>query len=472
MKAFWTLLSDDRGVVLGISLLILALLLGAGVGAIVSTQTDLRTSGNLKSATQAFYIAEAGVQHARLKLQNSHSASFDYIFTAANGTEVVSANFAGGTYTVTRQGSAGNPSRIKVLSVGTAPNNASGQVEVWFRKAAGIPLKAIVANGDLRISGSPSIMGTRGGAHTNDDMQISGHPGVQIAHGLTASNRPGGGGSLPEGMDISGDPCIGSSGCSLPPGLRPEANVLDTAEKKDAYEAAHSSMLEEMIPRINPADYASKVAAMASEGNHYVLHDDGTVTVGGACGANGLCTGGSSVGVPTGWSFSDRTWSVSGNSVASGVFYSEVKVDISGSPGTSLSPWQATIVARDDIKISGSPHMKPYPTMSDALKNHLLVTGNDLDISGSIHAHYVGGAILVHQQFKVGAGSSASINGFIIAGDGQPAWSEDPFTNSNVGVTVNEISGNLTITFNADFDCLGPGCLPATIKLVTWREVF
>ncbi|MBI4489697.1 MAG: pilus assembly PilX N-terminal domain-containing protein [Deltaproteobacteria bacterium] len=475
MRNFKKLLANERGVILVISLLIMVLLIGAGVGAMVSMQTDLRSSSNLKTGTQAFYIADAGINHARQRLQDSDSPNFDSIFTAANGTEIASnSSFHGGAYTVTRQGSLSNPSRIKVLSVGTGPNNAKSQIEVWFRKDAGRPPKAVVVNGDLRISSNPSILGTGGGAHSNDDMQITGNPGVQMVDGLTASNKPGGGGSLPEGMDISGSPCIGSSACSNPPGQQPEANLIDTSEEKDAYEAAHSGAPEQAIPRINPADYAPKVAAMGSSGNHYILHDDGTVTTGPGvtCGADGLCTGGTAVAVPAGWSFSGGTWSVSGNSTANGVFYSEGKVDVFGSPGSSSSPWQATIIARDDIRISGSLHIKPYLPTSDDLKNHLLVTGNDLEISGNIGADYAAGAILVHQQFRIS--SSPKINGFIIAGDGQPTWTGDPFPPSVFpsGVMINEISGNPIITYNSDFGCNGPGCPPPTVAMLTWLEVF
>ena len=53
MRAVSKLLTDQRGMILVISLMILALLLGAGVGAIVSMQTDLKSSSNLKTGTQA-----------------------------------------------------------------------------------------------------------------------------------------------------------------------------------------------------------------------------------------------------------------------------------------------------------------------------------------------------------------------------------------------------------------------------------
>jgi hypothetical protein len=311
-------------------------------------------------------------------------------------------------------------------------------------------------------------MGTCGGAHANDDMQVSGNPGIQIADGLTASNKPGGGGSLPEGMDISGNPCVGSSACSNPPGSQPDANRLDSNEERDTYESGHNSASEVTIPIINPADYAPKVAAMGA--NHYILHDDGTVTTGGTCGTNGLCTGGTAADVPSGWSFSGGTWNVSGSSAANGVFYSEGKVDVSGSPGSSSSPWQTTIIARDSIKISGNPDMQPYPTSSQDLQNHLLVTGNDLEISGNMEADYAKGALLVHQQVKISG--NPEFTGFIISGDGQPTWTGDPFTDSSQGVTLNQISGNPTITYSCDFGCTGPGCPPATVVMINWSQKF
>lgn len=68
----------------------------------------------------------------------------------------------------------------------------------------------MVTDGDLKINGDANIMGACGGAHSNDDMQISGNPNIQMNQGLTSSNKSSGGGTLPEGMDISGVPCVGS----------------------------------------------------------------------------------------------------------------------------------------------------------------------------------------------------------------------------------------------------------------------
>lgn len=65
------LLADERGMILVLSLLILALLMGAGVGAIVSTQTDLKTSSNFKTASQAFFLAEAGIEWAKQEVKKS-----------------------------------------------------------------------------------------------------------------------------------------------------------------------------------------------------------------------------------------------------------------------------------------------------------------------------------------------------------------------------------------------------------------
>jgi Tfp pilus assembly protein PilX len=71
MGAMKRLLADQRGMILVLSLLILALLMGAGAGAIISTQTDLKTSSNLKTASQAFYLAEAGIEWAKQEVKKS-----------------------------------------------------------------------------------------------------------------------------------------------------------------------------------------------------------------------------------------------------------------------------------------------------------------------------------------------------------------------------------------------------------------
>ncbi|MBI4489686.1 MAG: pilus assembly PilX N-terminal domain-containing protein [Deltaproteobacteria bacterium] len=479
MKA---ILKTKQGMALVVIIMVMLILLSITGAGLLFSGLDLKTTSQHRTGTTAFYATEAGLSHAWRELENGDGVN-DFATVFSSGATAVSpfsvTSFGGGSYTVTALAVVGsNPNRVKVTSTGCLPagnpcpsGNSKAVIEAEFKKESGKPNKAIVVNGDLKISGGPSIMGTRGGAHTNEDMEVSGSPGIQMADGLTASNKTTNDGGIHDGMKVSGSPCIGSSQCSLPPGQQPDANKIDTADERNAYEAAHNSASQETIPKINPADYAPKVAAMGA--NHYILHDNGTVTTGPGvtCGTDGLCSGGTSVvPVPAGWEFEGGKWKVDDDSAANGVFYSEVKVEVSGSPGSSGSPWQATIIARDDIKISSGPHIKPYPTTSDDLKNHLLVTGNDLEISGSMTADYAGGAILVHQQFKIS--SSAKINGFIIAGDGQPTWTGDPFTNSGSGVSKNEISGSATITYNADFDCFGPGCLPATVKLVTWREVF
>jgi hypothetical protein len=432
---------------------------------------NLKTTGHLRTGTQAFYIADTGITHAAEELSNNNGTNdFATIFAASNGTQVVSNNnFGGGTYVVTRQGSATSPDRVKIVSVGTVPNGATAQLEAWFKNQLWIVPKAVLTGGDLKINGNPNIMGICGGVHSNDDVQISGNPGIQMVDGVTGSNTVSGGGSLPEGMDISGNPCIGNAACDDNP--KPSQYVLDSSSERNNYESGHDHAAQQTLPTINPADYATKVAAMGGSGNHYILHDNGTVTLGGSCLSSGLCTGGTSTSVPSGWEFSSGTWKVGGSSAANGVFYSEGQIEISGSPGSSSTPWQATLISRDSMKVNGNPYIKPYPTSSTDLQNQLFVTGNDLEISGNLGvmtANYAPAAILVHQQIKISG--NPQINGFIISGDGQPTWTGDPFTDSSQGVPFNEISGNPTLTYGCDFNCTGPGCPAPKISMAGWAQ--
>lgn len=56
--------NDDKGIALIVVLLTMTLLLGLIGGALFFTQIDLSVTSNLKTGTQALYIAEAGLNHA------------------------------------------------------------------------------------------------------------------------------------------------------------------------------------------------------------------------------------------------------------------------------------------------------------------------------------------------------------------------------------------------------------------------
>lgn len=455
------ILASERGAVLVISLLTISLLIAAGAAAIIAVQSDLKIAANLAAGNRAFYIAEAGINHARRELQAKDSTmSFDRAMQAGPGA-VLAANlsFNGGSYKVVRLEAALNPDRIRARSTASAPNNAVSEVEVWFRKIAGRPPKAVTSGGDLRISGSPRLVGSCGGAHANDDMQIAGSPSVQMIDGLTSSNINHAGGIIPEGMEITGTPDIA-------------AEKLDAAEKRDAYEASHGILDPSDIPAVNPADYAPHVASLGASGKGYVLHDDGTVTTGPevSCAPNGLCSGGSATTVPQGWSFSDGTWKVAGAEAADGVFYAEGKIEISGNVGSAALPWQATLIARDDIRIASDIHVRPFPTASAALQNQLFVAGNDLDINGNVTAKYAPGSVLVHQQFRIT--KDLQLAGFLIAGDGQPSWPDDPFPDGSAGIALSEISGSPVIDYSCQFGCSGPACPAPEIALLGWKQNF
>lgn len=57
--------------VLLVSLLILSVLMAAGVGAMIAVRTDFKITANLRSATQAFYLAESGIEWGKMEIHRS-----------------------------------------------------------------------------------------------------------------------------------------------------------------------------------------------------------------------------------------------------------------------------------------------------------------------------------------------------------------------------------------------------------------
>jgi Tfp pilus assembly protein PilX len=64
------LLGQEKGMVLVVAVLLMAILLVLGVVAMVTTSTGLRTTGLFKSDKQAFHVAEAGIEDAKTRLRS------------------------------------------------------------------------------------------------------------------------------------------------------------------------------------------------------------------------------------------------------------------------------------------------------------------------------------------------------------------------------------------------------------------
>lgn len=74
LKIRWVY-DDEKGVILSVALLVLAVMTLMGSAAIVSTRTGLKIASNWKTHTKAFYVAEAGLEKGMADLKSLLKAS-------------------------------------------------------------------------------------------------------------------------------------------------------------------------------------------------------------------------------------------------------------------------------------------------------------------------------------------------------------------------------------------------------------
>lgn len=201
MKTFGKLLNNERGMILVISLLILALLLGAGVGAIVSMQTDLKTSSNLKVGKMAFYIADAGVNRAFEELDDGDGTN-DFDPLSGTVTLFTNVSYGGGSYTATAEvehpGTSTKPiipKRVKVTSTGCYPavtgtgscpaGSAKVVIEAQFRReslfnCAACGKDSVSISGGATTDSYDSRTGAYGGSNVGNDGDVGSNGTVTL----------------------------------------------------------------------------------------------------------------------------------------------------------------------------------------------------------------------------------------------------------------------------------------------------
>ncbi len=281
--------------------------------------------------------------------------------------------------------------RVTITSFGYGPNNSRSVVQTTVEQSTYNPADAITTNGDLRISGNPTVQGTNGGVHSNSNLSLSGNP--TISTDATASGT----------YSASGSPNIGGTAAGGQP--------------------------TETIPAVTPSNfYSYRDYLLASDGKVYDRN-----------GVEQLMPGNKW----NNWDFSGGEWTLSGNSTINATLYIEGDAKISGNPGSQANPWIATIIATGDIEVSGNPTMRPPDSTTDGAlfrsgtENLLFIAGRDIKISGNFLQNDRQGIIASHEQIDMSG--NPTFNGFIIAEDAE---------NVSSRVRSNNISGNMTITYN------------------------
>jgi hypothetical protein len=184
---------NEKGMVLPLGLMFLAIIALLGTTAVIVTTTDLKIGSNYRASEQAFYIAEAGLARAEAELINDLKNDQDLSnnsFEAISGTITITPNstdfytptgfnnisFGAGAYTIQFKNYAPDPtaptvydqSTIWVRSIGTGPNSSTVTLECYLSAenispwnnaifsggGGGVPI-----TGNVIIAGSIHILG-------------------------------------------------------------------------------------------------------------------------------------------------------------------------------------------------------------------------------------------------------------------------------------------------------------------------
>jgi hypothetical protein len=461
--------SDERGIAMVSVVGMSAILFGFATIVMTRSISDYNQVRHDRRFEQAIQVADSGVDHMLFKLGT------DLTYTTGEtvpdfGGDVAAeeawvlenvddaepdCNTTGCNQLVTTpegQWATIRPVNAEVIySVGYVPTRANPfrtrVIRAAYDYAPFVPSVAILTDGDLVISGNPSISGAGGSVHANGDIEFNGNPTV-------------------EGYASAVGEC---DGC-VPPTVGDAAN-------------SGGGMPEREVPLIDPRENYFM--------SEYDLCPDATVRTGPSYSAGGgffpnstltPCngqiledTGGGDE--YRGWKMSGTDvgnqgakWDMSGNTGYDGVYYVyQGSAKVSGTPGSSATPWNLTILAEavgtgeepthcphvgGDIGISGNPVMRRH----DKAQPLHLIAGRDLEVSGNPGVSYEG-VLAAHEQFSISG--NPSITGAIIAND-YCDTSGSPVSEPEI-----EVSGNPNIFYDGTLEIP----LGRRIRTTHWNEL-
>jgi len=466
---------SERGIALIVVLLLMAVLSGLATGFAMNGQVETGMANNEVYYAGARAAAEAGINRATAAVRleddinllkgqddlvdnlnaaaavNADNGDLGFLLTGAspygldpagrysytvevlddddpalyNGTALNAAQLLA----MGAEGTAGVPdpftdhnTRLILRATGFGPSNTTVTVaRVLLTTIIPVPGStvnpAILVDGDLTLDGNIHIEGIEGSVHANGNLTVSGTT-ADVSKNATASGTF----TAPAGFDAGG------------------AQGGDYANIN--------------IPPVSANDFAGIA--------DFILHDNGTATLGDGTTACGAACGD--------WNFTDAdgpggnpgTWDIGGNSGPNGTFFVEGFASISGSPGTNANPLELTIIATASISITGSPNLAPDNVNNPQAVQ--FVTDGDLKIGGSgaleSNNATVEGQIFVKEQIQMSG--TPNFQGRIIVQNEPSVFNQ---------ITTNSISGTPTITYDGTLPgYVIPPTTNYTYNVTGWME--
>ncbi len=442
-------LYNESGFAMVTALLLMTVMIALIPAAIRLTTGEIDRTSNFKDNREAFFVAEAGLEHAKFLTEETSLraalAGPDDLVTATpsdsenddNGTFGLGAPVAlpvddgnlydtavlnGTTYYIRAFDNddgdgdlTTDKDNMVFLSAVGIVDGTTTRVEALVFNPPGIPIGAVTTNGDLTISGNSTVTGACGNVHANGDLTLSG------ASGTVNGNATSTGTTDPGTATVTGVALSSQAEIIVP--------FLDVTEFKPY------------------ADYIFK-----ADGNVYDDHDPAAGPIGSGSGPGW-----------NGWKYQigPQKWvNNSGNDALDAFIYIEGNVSMNnGTAGTPGNKWELTLVATGYVDVSGNDNIvnKRNPSHPVDIQNLYFIGGTDVKFNGN-SGQTVQGVFYAIEQIDVSG--NADMTGAIMA-----------YNIANVENLVNgsnTISGNPTITY----DCgLTTPTTTVVIDVVAWNEV-
>jgi hypothetical protein len=482
----------ERGASMIFTLLSLSMVTVLGLGLTSVALSTVSQATAESETTEALAIADAGIEHGKqlvlwqdwqslnvfLQRGDALGCSFDelsgtpiniplpagYPTAAANFIPNTGRAFGQGTYYVelcdnhSREQVAPMPNTnndpntdvdkvIYMRSVGFGPRGSRAAVELTLGATA---MPAVVVEGNLEVSGNPTVTGPAGSIHANGTLELSGNPCTHVYYASTA-------GTTESGNVQGGTGCTAADVDSRP--FSPRINI----PKLDPFTVARQAQ-------------AAGVAVKTLIGKN-VVAPDGVVycTINAGCAYDGLPGGPAGSGIastlvplgtiPTGWSHQpnpNRSWRTQ-SETAPGTYFivgnAEVTANTGGPGGAPAGTTAAlSLLAMGSITANGNPGVVPHATVP-FIGPILMIAGYDLDLGADFDAAYEG---LFYARHQLDIKGNPTLNGQVIALNQADTSFEgyNPVPLNNNGAM--EISGTPTINYS------GNGL--QTVRALTWRE--